>query len=148
MTLLTNSDYVLDLEEEVQSPNEKIRRVILSTQFTLISLAMRFMELVLAGSTTTFARTNSPWARMELTEIGKMLPRINQLTELYSRGHRFHPYLSFFFEEYRKHPIKDCGQCFYGDIAANGKQVTAVFDDFIATLRGHAAAANLRKKAA
>lgn len=147
MTLLTNSDYVLHVDQDIGNQAAKPNAVILSTQFALLALAMEFMQLVMNGTTTSFTEPRTKWARKDLTALGKMLPCLKRFSELYSRGHKFHPFLSFFFEEYRKHPIKDCGDCFHSDITAEGKKVSDVFDDFIATLRAEALAVNLRKKA-
>jgi hypothetical protein len=146
MTLLTHSDYVLHVEPNTDNEAAKPTAVILSTQFDLLSMAMEFMRLVMNGITTSFTQPKAKWPREDLTPLGQMLPLLKRFSELYSRGHKFHPFLAFFFEEYRKHPIKDCGDCFHSEITVEGKKVSDIFDDFIATLRAKALAVNLRKK--
>jgi hypothetical protein len=148
VTLLTNSDYVLHTDPDTSNPAAKPTALILSTQFELLALAMEFMRLVINGTSTSFTQPKTSWARKELTPLGNMLPYLKRFSELYSRGHNFHPFLSFFFEEYRKHPIKDCGDCFHSDVTAHGKKVSDIFDNFIATLRTTAMTVKLRKRAA
>lgn len=148
MTLITNGDYVVHLNNSADKGIQKPEAVILSTQFHLLSMAMEFMKLVMNETITSFIQPGARWGRTELTAIGKMLPYLNRFSELYSRGHRFHPFLSFYFEEYRKNSIKDCGDCFHGDVTAEGKKISDVFDDFISTLRTQAVVVNLRKRAA
>mgnify|MGYP001627421455 CR=1 FL=1 len=153
MNDLLTGDYVLyvsppsipDAEGAVSTQLEP-HRVVLGSHIVSISVAMDFMKMVLNGTLTCFAKTKPTWLRRVFTPLGKMLPRLPQFADLYRSGYSYHPLLKFFFEEYRKHPIKHCAELGYDDITADCSTVSSVFDDFIATMRASAKEIKLRKR--
>lgn len=121
-------------------------RVIFGSQFAAISSAMEFMHMVVYGTQTCFAKTKPTWVRRAFTPLGEMLRRLPQFADLYRSGYSFHPLLAFFFEQYRKHAIKQCADLGYDDRIADGRTVSTVFDDFLATMRARAKEVKLRKR--
>ncbi|HZX84363.1 MAG TPA: hypothetical protein VFF19_12410 [Reyranella sp.] len=108
--------------------------VIFGSQLVAISTTMEFMQMVVNGALTCFAKTKPTWLRRAFTPLGQMLPRLPWFADLYRSGYVYHPLLKFFFEEYRRHPIKQCADLSYDGIAADGRKVSTVFDDFLATI--------------
>jgi hypothetical protein len=155
----TTGDYVLRINRSVNCAYaalastgastglEGYDSVILTSHLALIPVAMNFMTLVMTTKMTCFKAPRAQRKKCELTELGKMLPMLWDFSRIYASGHHFHPYLAFFFEEYRKHLIAQCAVLTYEDTTADGKKVSEIFDDFISTLRTTAAEVKLEKDA-
>lgn len=109
---------------------------------------MEFMKLVMTTAMTAFTPTNANSGRKHLTALGKLLPRLVDLSDLYAAGYHFHPYLTFLLEVHRSHPIRHYSDWRHSELTADGRTVGELYDDFISTLRKQAAEVKLRKKAA
>lgn len=147
MTFITDTAYVV----QVLPPdgNGTPIPVVLSTDLDSIDGAMSFMRLVLDTDMTLFKPRKRPWGRPEFSELGRMLPRLRRFAALFASGNQFHPFLAFFFAEYRSHRIRRWTDCqLRVDASDDGVQVAKDFDDFIATLRARATEVRLRRRAA
>jgi hypothetical protein len=109
---------------------------------------MEFMKLVMTTEMTAFKPMNFNSGRKHLTALGKLLPRLADLSDLYAAGYHFHPYLFFLLEVHRSHPIRHHSDCGYNELTADGRTVGELYDDFLSTLREQALEVKLRKKAA
>ena len=124
-------------------------RVLLSNQLEGISSCMDFMHKVLYTKELCYkAQTGSKVKRYrELSPLGEHLKHLHQYARLYSRSYTFHPALAFFFDEYRSHPLFGLNTNYRpDDVLGNGQVLSALFDDFVDSMRREAKDCGLKKK--
>lgn len=104
-----------------------------------------FMELVIYSlALMSSAAINKRYAReSKKTMLHFYMRCLPEFIQLYSKNYHFSPLLDFFFEQYRIHPIRDCLTLDEFDQAE-----IDLFNDFISTMRLHAAEVKLKKKVA
>ncbi|MCL1618251.1 inovirus-type Gp2 protein [Ralstonia pseudosolanacearum] len=107
---------------------------------------MRFMDMVVYKDLLFYMepmRGNGTRMR-KVSPLGEHIERLHTYSRLYSSGYTFSPLISFFFEQYRKHPIKDWALVlnrFDPDGSDSG-----IFNDFVMTMRREAVATRLKKR--
>lgn len=103
-----------------------------------------FMRKVIYGTESYFSRykTLSGVQRSTISSIGKHARFLKNYSQLYSRLYTFSPLMTFFFDQYRQHPIME-------EVGVLSKYPSAdLFDDFLCTMRKNAVATNLKKSIA
>jgi hypothetical protein len=109
---------------------------------------MEFMKKVIYGDElfhTEYTKANGK--RVKTTSsLGKHMESLHSYSRFYSRDYTFSPLIEFFFEEYRKHQIKDYSHAI--DEHDPSPFSTDTFNDFVITMRKNAATINLKKKVA
>ncbi|TCK97137.1 inovirus-type Gp2 protein [Paraburkholderia sp. BL9I2N2] len=80
----------------------------------------------------------------EVSPLGNHIESLQGYSQLYSSAHTFSPMLSFFFEQYRKHPIK--GYALVLDKFDPSGFSSDLFNDFVSTMRSEAVVTKLKKK--
>jgi hypothetical protein len=104
-----------------------------------------FMESVIYGQgSMSSVSTNKRYAReRKKTMLHDHMRCLPEFIQLYSKDYHFSPLLDFFFEQYRIHPIRDCLTL---DVFV--QEDIDIFNNFILTMRLHAAEVKLKKKVA
>jgi hypothetical protein len=123
---------------------------VLRTQLVNISSCMAFMRQVLGNKPCFQTCVNASGKQSRrLTPMWEQLYRLlPKYPNIWSPQYSFHPALTLFFEEYRKHPISGCSEYGPQDLLGNGRLVAGVFDDFVLTMRGQVSALGIKKKIA
>ncbi|BBB66548.1 hypothetical protein UNDYM_2295 [Undibacterium sp. YM2] len=116
---------------------------LLSSALEGIQMLMTFMTKVIYGSDLFFTvfRTVAGGQKKTVSSLGRHMNRIHHYAELFSSEEKFSPLLAFFFEEYRKHPIKN------HDFPRTGyySEDITLFDNFVTTMRKNALTVKLKK---
>lgn len=113
-----------------------------------IGRLMKFMTGVIYGDSlfhTEYKRQDGRYGKT-ISSIGNHLESLHSYSQIYSSDYKYSPLLGFFFEQYRKHPIKDYAltldkhdpEGFSADL----------FNDFVTTMRSDAFNINLKKRVA
>ncbi|MFC3532019.1 inovirus-type Gp2 protein [Vogesella facilis] len=108
---------------------------------------MKFMDLVLYKDLLFYSEpkgVSGISAKKRISPLGMHIEQLNRYGQLYSSGYTFSPLIAFFFEQYRKHSIKD-HVLTLDQVDPYGFD-SALFNDFITTMRCEAAATKLKKK--
>lgn len=79
-----------------------------------------------------------------ISSLGKHLECLHKYSQIYSSDYRFSPLLTFFFEQYRKHPIKDYALVL-DEHDSDGFSAN-LFNDFVTMMRKNALETKLKKK--
>ena len=124
------------------------KQYILSTHLDGINGCASFMHEVLNGKDLYYKTQIKTNGRQQTTisPLGKHLDRLHQYVALFRPHYSFHPALTFFLEEYRKHEIKDYFKYKATDVFEDGRVMSDIFDDFVMVMREHAYTAKLKKK--
>lgn len=107
---------------------------------------MKFMNLVLYKDLLFYNEpkgVSGVSAKKRISALGMHIEQLNRYGQLYSSGYTFSPLIAFFFEQYRKHSIKDYALTL--DRVDPYGFDSALFNDFITTMRCEAAATKLKK---
>lgn len=122
------------------------RLYILPTYLENIHSAMQFMKKVIYDNELFFtAYTTANGKPMKtISSLGKYLKYVHSYSELFSKDYKFSPLIEFFFEEYRKHPIR----CDCPSLQGHDRLGVDLFNDFVTTMRKNAMASKLKKKVA
>ncbi|MBO7934256.1 inovirus-type Gp2 protein [Burkholderia pseudomallei] len=80
----------------------------------------------------------------KVSPLGEHIERLHIYSQLYSSGYTFSPLIAFFFEQYRKHPIKDWALVL-NRFDPDGSD-SELFNDFVTTMRREAVATRLKKR--
>lgn len=126
------------------------RRHILSDQLEATSLLLDFMRLVLKTKATYFKTTIGINGRryVSVSPLAGHMPRLRSYARLYDPTYSYSPALSFFFEQYRQHQIKEYAGSRPEELTQDGGTVSALFDDFVRVLRERAKAVKVVKSVA
>jgi len=119
------------------------RRYILPSYIEGIYGAMNFMRKVIYEKELfgTAYKTISGREMTTTSSLGKHLKFLCSYKRVFSKDYKFSPLIEFFFEEYRKHPIKN----YLPPLHGYDLEGVAMFDDFVATMRKTALKINLKK---
>lgn len=80
----------------------------------------------------------------KVSSLGEHIERLHKYSLLYSNGYTFSPLIAFFFEQFRKHPIKDYTLVL--DKHDPDRFSYELFNDFVTTMRREAVVTKLKKK--
>lgn len=80
----------------------------------------------------------------KVSPLGEHIERLHNYSLLYSSGYTFSPLIAFFFEQYRKHAIKDYALAL--DKHDPDSFSSELFNDFVTTMRREAVVTKLKKK--
>lgn len=107
---------------------------------------MRFMDMVVYKDLLFYMEpTRGKGTRMrKVSPLGEHIERLHIYSQLYSSGYTFSPLIAFFFEQYRKHPIKDWALVL-NRFDPDGSD-SELFNDFVTTMRREAVATRLKKR--
>ena len=124
---------------------------ILDTQLIYLKRCMSFMHQAIFGRNTYFKEKSNflgKLPRQHTSILSKHFRFLAKYPRIWSSQYHFHPALTLFFEEYRRHPISS--YCNYNpqDRTGDGRLIADIFDDFVCTIRAQASALGLRKKIA
>ncbi|WP_080492925.1 YagK/YfjJ domain-containing protein [Burkholderia ubonensis] len=107
---------------------------------------MKFMNMVIYKDLLFYlepTRVNGAPVR-KVSPLGEHIERLHSYSRLYSSGYTFSPLIAFFFEQYRKHPIKDCA-LLLNRFDPDGSD-SDLFNDFVTTMRREAVVTKLKKR--
>lgn len=123
---------------------------VLSSHLANIDLIASFMHEVLHGKDLCYSnqRNKNSKQNTALSPLGRHLSALNQYTDAYTPKYTFHPAISYFFEEYRKHEIRQYHQYKAHEIANDGRLMSDIFDDFVTGMRKRAIDIKLKKRIA
>lgn len=107
---------------------------------------MRFMNMVVyKGLLFYLEPTKGSGTRVrKVSPLGEHIERLHTYSRLYSSGYTFSPLIAFFFEQYRKHPIKDYALVL-NQFDPDGFD-SDLFNDFVTMMRREAVATRLKKR--
>ncbi|MDO3558648.1 YagK/YfjJ domain-containing protein [Ralstonia pseudosolanacearum] len=107
---------------------------------------MKFMDMVVYKDLWFYLEPSGVKGRpvKKVSPLGEHIERLYTYSRLYSSGYTFSPLIAFFFEQYRKHPIKDCA-LLLDTFNPDGSDAD-LFNDFVATMRREAVATKLKKR--
>jgi len=109
-----------------------------------IDRVMKFMRGVVYGNTsyhTKYIRKDGRKGRV-ISSLGRHLESLHGYSQIYTSECTFSPLITFFFEQYRKHPIKD----YFTSLDAHDEFSVELFNDFVTTMRKNSVVARLKKK--
>ncbi len=138
------------LQQQTYLETEDGKFAIIDDPMTWLGECYWFMRYVLAGGYELDQLTASNRQREEyFEELRSLLPRMHRYPEIYVPGFVYHPSITLFLEQYRKHPISKLLVGHWPTFAvSDGVTVADVFLDFIRTLKSQANSQGLRKKMA
>lgn len=113
-----------------------------------IDRLMKFMAEVVYGDAlfhTVYKRRDGRYGKT-ISSLGNHLESLHSYSQIYSSDYKYSPLIVFFFEQYRKHPIKDYALAL-DKHDAEGFSVE-LFNDFVTSMRNVAINTNLKKKIA
>lgn len=107
---------------------------------------MEFMKKVIYKNELfhTEYTKDSGQRRKTISSLGKHLEFLHKYSQIYSRDYTFSPLIKFYFEEYRKHRIKDYFLVL--DEHDPYSFSADIFNDFVSTMRKNAMAIKLKKR--
>lgn len=113
-----------------------------------IDRVMKFMKEAIYRNTlfhTEYVTKKGKHGRT-ISTLGKHLESLHSYSQLYSSEWTFSPLIAFFFEQYRKHPIKD----YFPVLDENDPDGFSayLFNDFVTTMRKNALVTKLKKEVA
>lgn len=119
------------------------KQYLLPTYLESIHSAMRFMKQVIYENELfyTLYQTANGKTKQTTSSLGKHFKYVHVYSRLYSQDYKYSPLLTFFFEEYRKHLIRDYFPPSYG----YDQQGVELFNDFVASMRKNAVVRKLKK---
>ncbi|KGC65978.1 hypothetical protein DP57_687 [Burkholderia pseudomallei] len=106
----------------------------------------KFMNMVIYKDLLFYlepTRVNGTPVR-KVSQLGEHIERLHTYSRLYSSGYTFSPLIAFFFEQYRKHAIKDYALTL--DKHDPDSFSSDLFNDFVAMMRREAVATKLKKR--
>jgi hypothetical protein len=83
-------------------------------------------------------------SKKRVSRLGVHIERLHGYSQLYSSGYAFSPLIEFFFEQYRKHLIKESAMLL-DEFDPSGFS-SDLFNDFVVTMRREAVATKLKKR--
>ncbi|BCL90888.1 hypothetical protein MAFF211479_05890 [Ralstonia solanacearum] len=107
---------------------------------------MKFMHMVIYKDLLFYlqpTRVNGAPVR-KVSPLGEHIDRLHTYSRLYSSGYTFSPLITFFFEQYRNHPIKDYA-LLLNKFDPDGFD-SDLFNDFVTTMRREAVTTKLKKR--
>lgn len=119
------------------------KHYILPTYLEGIHSAMRFMKRVIYGKElfyTEYITVNGKSMRT-VSSLGKHLKDLHVYSGLFSKDCTFSPLLTFYFDEFRNHQIRDYFPPSYG----HDHHGVGLFNDFVASMRENAMTKKLKK---
>ncbi|NKF90717.1 inovirus Gp2 family protein [Ralstonia solanacearum] len=107
---------------------------------------MKFMDMVVYKDLLFYLEhTRGNGTRVKkVSLLGEHIERLHTYSHLFSSEYTFSPLIAFFFEQYRKHPIKDCA-LLLNQFDPDGFD-SDLFNDFVTTMRREAVVAKLKKR--
>ncbi|WP_175762557.1 YagK/YfjJ domain-containing protein [Burkholderia anthina] len=107
---------------------------------------MKFMNMVIYEDLLFYQDlvSASGVSRKRISPLGAHIERLHSYGHLYLSGYTFSPLIAFFFEQYRKHPIKDSA-LLLDKIDPEGLD-SNLFNDFVMTMRREAVVTKLKKR--
>ncbi|MBI5925872.1 MAG: inovirus-type Gp2 protein [Aquabacterium sp.] len=120
------------------------KKYILSHHLENIAALMAFMHEALYTK-DLFYKTHTA-GRKTISPLGKHLRSLYQYTSVYNPNHHFHPAISFFLEEYRKHQIHHLPNFKAHEIVDGTSLMSDVFDSFVKHLRTQATKTKVKKR--
>lgn len=108
-----------------------------------IDRVMKFMSEVVYGNAsyhTEYIRNDGRKGRT-ISSLGRHLESLHSYSRIYTSEYTFSPLITFFFEQYRKHPIKE----YFTLLDAHDDSSVELFNDFVTTMRKNALASKLKK---
>lgn len=123
------------------------KNYILSNSIESIHMAMNFMRKVIYGKEMFFVKYKRKGVEKEIktvSSLGKHMKQLHKYSQVYSSCYKYSPLIEFFFEEYRKHDIKN----YVNELDSSNIFCIKLFDDFITKMRNHAVTIKLKKRVA
>lgn len=125
------------------------RVYVLSNHMVGIGGLMDFMRKAIYGKEKCYYKTvafaNGRVAR-RVSSLGYELQHLWRYAMTFDPNQVHHPLLKFFYEEFRRHPLKECEHMAANDIAFNGMTVIKLFEDFTAQMCTSALKIKLKKQ--
>lgn len=109
-----------------------------------IDQVMNFMRGSIYGEMsyhTEYIRKDGRKGRV-ISSLGRHLESLHGYSQIYTSEYTFSPLITFFFEQYRRHPIQD----YFTSIDAYDEFSIELFNDFVRTMRKNAVTDKLKKK--